>query len=723
MTSRQCNRLCWLLVFLACSTPAPPVLAQQGYEGSPAIDVESYAVEAHLSPSTNGLRAKASVRFSALQNGLTSVAFEFNPQLQISQIYLADNPPKPGAQPPPPTVTSSGASRSSRTPEGEVPVLTRRAGQRRPSAVADSNSRVAGSDPALLSYRQGDDELGLTIDLPAPLSKGQSTSVVVEYEANLKSTQLYLLEGVQLMHVSEDVSYLLSLGRWFPIHRYLVDRATASFRITVPKDYIVAMDATAGPKESMGSEEVFTFSNQSPGFSGSLSVARYNVLPVTAGGVQVTFYVRDNKRDFVPPHTEALGKILELYSSKLGSYPFAGLKIAVIDNKSLLGFAAQGMEFLAERAFDASPNVGLLSREIAYQWWQNLITPKTGRDLWLKEGLAAYSALLYEESISSAEGFGRQLKETAVAALVHEDKSTIAEAYLLPLYSPEYNSILKSKGAYVVHMLRGVLGDENFFKMLKEYVYNFGYKEASISDLKQLAEKTSGQDLTYFFAQWIIQSGVPEFTYDYTTLRVKDGFRVTGVIKQDLDTFKMPVQIEIETDGKPEMQTVEVVGSESQFSVPTFGKPIRARLDPFHKILRISEDSRVATFIAKGDELRRLGEPAEAIAEYQKAIELNRRSSLGYYRIGESFFEQRSYQSAANSFREALNGDLEPRWIEVWCHINLGKLFDVLGQRERALKEYQQAIDTNDNTQGAQDMAQRYIREPYKYEGRTVLIQ
>jgi len=310
-----------------------------------------------------------------------------------------------------------------------------------------------------------------------------------------------------------------------------------------------------------------------------------------------------------------------------------------------------------------------------------------------------------------------------VAALLHEDKSTIRNAYQLEEYSPEYNSILKSKGAYVLHMLRGVLGDEKFFKLLKEYIYNFGYKEASIEDFKALAEKIHGQDLTYFFAQWIEQNGVPQFQYEFTTYRAKDGFKVTGTVKQDLDTFRMPVEILVETDGKPELKKVEVVGPESNFSVSTFGKPRSAKIDPNQKILRISDEIRVATFIGKGDELKKLGEPTEAIGQYQKAIELNKRSSLAFYRVGEAFFEQRSYQSAANSFREALNGDLEPKWIEVWCHINLGKVYDVLSQRERALKEYQQALDTNDNTQGAQETAQRLIQEPYRYEGTRVVVR
>ena len=92
----------------------------------------------------------------------------------------------------------------------------------------------------------------------------------------------------------------------------------------------------------------------------------------------------------------------------------------------------------------------------------------------------------------------------------------------------------------------------------------------------------------------------------------------------------------------------------------------------------------------------------------------NPRSSIRHYLRAEVFFRQNNYQSAANEFREALNGDLDPKWTEVWGHINLGKIFDITGQRERAVNEYQLAQRTRDNTQGAQDEVARYLKQPYE---------
>lgn len=104
-----------------------------------------------------------------------------------------------------------------------------------------------------------------------------------------------------------------------------------------------------------------------------------------------------------------------------------------------------------------------------------------------------------------------------------------------------------------------------------------------------------------------------------------------------------------------------------------------------------------------------------SVERCQAAVKANCRNSLPHFRLGELFFEESQYVSSANEFRESLNGDLKPKWIEVWAHLNLGKIFDTTGQRERALNEYRLAQRTGDNTRGALDEAARYEREPYRH--------
>ncbi|MCY3759514.1 MAG: M1 family aminopeptidase [Acidobacteria bacterium] len=723
------NRSCpWAPAFLAVLLAGSAPLPAQQIDPGPSIDVEEYDVSVELRPSQQELQAAATLKFSSSQDRLTRIFLDFNGNLTVKRIYFADQAPAPGS-----LSRASGQRQVASGPDREeegVPFLSRR---RRPAPKPSSKPGVpapetaaadpTGQDPNLLAFQQDFNQHLLEVQFPRWLDSGQTASLVIEYDGRLFSAEHSPLYGVTTARVSDELCYLLDVSRWFPTHGYRQDRARATFRVTVPWGYLVAMDGEVVSRERQEEKETFTIVNRQQDFPGSLAAAPFNEIPVRAGQVELRYYVMDHKRDFLDAHTRVIGELLDLYSDKFAPYPSRTFRVAVIDNDSLLGFSSPGLQFLAGRAFGPQPNVNLLAKEIAYQWWGSLITPRTERDLWLKEGFSAYSALLYQESVSSRAEFAEQLKEVAVAALLYEGESSILNANLLDLYSPEYNSVLKNKGAYVLHMLRSVIGDEKWFELMKQFVYDYGYKTASIGDFKALAEKISEKDLGYFFSQWIEQTGVPEFQYEFTTYRIKDGFRVDGVIRQDLDLFRMPMEILIETEGEPETKQIEVMGMESFFSVPTFGKPIKAVIDPNHRLLRVSDDIRLATLIAKGDELRRIGEYTAAITQYQEAIELKKRSSLAFFRIGEVFLEQRSTQSAANSFREALNGDLDPQWIEVWCYVNLGKIFDMAGQRDRALNEYQKALDTNDDTQGAQQIAQKHIEEPYRYQGPRVLIR
>jgi tetratricopeptide (TPR) repeat protein len=100
------------------------------------------------------------------------------------------------------------------------------------------------------------------------------------------------------------------------------------------------------------------------------------------------------------------------------------------------------------------------------------------------------------------------------------------------------------------------------------------------------------------------------------------------------------------------------------------------------------------------------------LTKYAEEAMANPRISITHFRMAEIFFHQHNYVSAANEFRAALNGDLQPQWIEVWAHLNLGKIFDLTHQRERAINEYHQAQRTKDNTRGALDEAEIYLQVP-----------
>jgi tetratricopeptide (TPR) repeat protein len=159
-----------------------------------------------------------------------------------------------------------------------------------------------------------------------------------------------------------------------------------------------------------------------------------------------------------------------------------------------------------------------------------------------------------------------------------------------------------------------------------------------------------------------------------------------------------------------------VTGTDSQYSIETFGRPRRISIDPNGWVLKSTPDLAVRVAVLRGQQLVAQGDLTGALGEYQKALDSNKNSSLAAYRIGEIFFMQHNYQSSANSFRDALRGDGDPKWVEVWSHIELGRIFDLTGQRDRAVNEYRLAVQTNDNTQGAINEARALMQKPYKRE-------
>ncbi len=319
------------------------------------------------------------------------------------------------------------------------------------------------------------------------------------------------------------------------------------------------------------------------------------------------------------------------------------------------------------------------------------------------------------------------VKDMSVGALAY-DTVPLSSASKLDIFSTEFQSLATDKGAMILHMLRWVLGEDKYNKTMREFATNFAGKAASMDDFKTIAEKNYGDQLTWFFSQWLDSTGAPEFKLKYTVYRLggnyaketpaqqakSPGFRVTGEISQDLDLFRMPVDLRVDTDGKTENKRIEVVGTNSPFSIETFGRPRRISIDPDHHVLTNSSNVKLRAAILRGQALQQQADLSGALAEYNKALDLNKNSSLAHYRIAEVFFLQRNYQSSANAYRESINGDGEPRWTEVWSDLQLGKIFDITGQRERAVNEYRQALQTNDNTFGALEEARKYLQKAYE---------
>jgi aminopeptidase N len=576
----------------------------------------------------------------------------------------------------------------------------------------DSVKDASGKD---LNFRQ--QGLNLSVDFLNPILKGQASSITVKYGGLLSSAEGSPVENLKLAYIGPEGSYLLYAGRWFPVSDYRGSRFAATMQITVPSDEtVIASGQPSAPAHEAG-RVTYRYEYDQASFPGTVLAGKYVVQPATAVGADITLYMRPGYERFAASYGEAAARIMAFYSDKFGPLPNGHLAIAEIEDGSVNGYSAPGLVALASRLFSTQVNYRSLAQEIAYQWWGGLVSPATRNDLFLEDGLANYSSALYAQDAEGESAFETRMSETEVGALTHEEVEPIAQSAQLQEFSPEYQSIVFQKGAMVLHMLRWLVGDEAFFKTLRAMCQQYAWKSISTDEFQKLAETASKQELTYFFAQWVTSTGVPQFKRTWAVYKTAKGYQVMGKIQQDLDLFRMPVEVRVVTEGtRPVNDRVEMVGTTADFTVNTRTRPLRVVIDPASRILKYDDKTKFQVELARADQLSQEQAYLEAVKQYQDVLQLNKNSSLAHYRIGEIFFKLRNYTAAMEEFRRALDGDMDPRWVEVWSHLMLGKIFDVTGQRDRALNEYQRALQTNDNTQGALDEANLYVKKPYSQE-------
>ena len=646
-----------LVLLAAVAILAPASLTAQRIE-RPVLTITAYTIDAEIDPATHHLQAKASVTFTAPENS-DLITFGFHPALKITKI--TDNAGK---------------------------LLT---GER----TADGSVRIQPS---------------------SPLSPATPAHWTFEYEGVITGNEDGPIEGLKLAAIQEPITYLFYPARWFPTTGYLVDRYTMQLHIRVPQGMRVFSSGQTGGAHpaSLASGkpgDQYDFNWTKPGFPGTVVAGRY-VDPASAGPVKV--YLTVSHRAAANELAQTAAKEFNFFTDSFGVPEISHLNIVELPDDTLPAFWAPELAaIMGSRTGDKS-GVRLLANTLAHQWWGSEVSPKTLSDAWITNGMSRYAELMYVEDEQGKSAMRTALQDIAAGALAYDTTPLSSSGRLSP-FSPEFQSQSMEKGAMIFHMLRWEVGDKGFLATLKGALSQYTDQGIRTSDLTKVAETQTQQNLTPFFAQWVDGTGAPTFVNKYAVYRLGNnkGFRTVGEINQDLDLFRMPVELRVETDGKTEIKRVDVVGTESQYVVDTFGRPRRITIDPQNWVLKSSPDLQVRIAILKGQQLVGQGDLTGALGEYQKALEANPQSSLASYRIGEILFTQRNYQSAINYYRDALRGDGEPRWTEVWSHIQIGKIFDITGQRDRAVQEYRLAVQTNDNTQGALNEARQNLQKPY----------
>ncbi|MVM31914.1 T9SS type A sorting domain-containing protein [Spirosoma sp. HMF4905] len=524
--------------------------ARLAYPGDATIDVTYYGLDLRLTTTPASLRGAATITLKSTSSTLTSFFLDLN-------------------------------STSATTGEGL-----------RVDSVKVSNQK--------LSFQHAQNKL--TITPPQALTTGQALTLTVFYHGIPNSSVQGSFKFDKHESTTDPVIWSLSepygAPDWFPCRDTPADKAdSSSVRITAPAQFVsVSNGKLISITTNIDGTKTYLWKNSYPIAQYLISIAVSNYAqydtPFTYGTqtMPVTHYIYPENLASVQSSLALTPSMLQLFTNQFGTYPFLREKYG----HAQFAWANGGMEHQTITSMGISsltPNV--IAHELAHQWFGDKITCRDWQNIWLNEGFASYGEAVYTESVSGRAGY-----QSYMNTFMNNARLAVGSVYVQDISS--FNNIFNSnrsyaKGATVLHMLRGVVGDSTFFRVLRTYVATptLTYNTAVTEDFQAVAQQVSGKDLGYFFKQWIYGEGYP--TYKAT---ITGGGKFATVRLQQSNTkstnpasFTMPVQMLVQSAAGDTTVTVFNNSADQTFTVPGRGAVTNVVIDPNNWILKTVESS------------------------------------------------------------------------------------------------------------------------------------
>jgi len=440
---------------------------------------------------------------------------------------------------------------------------------------------------AAVDFTHGNDEL--IISLPAPSTKNQTITFTIQYHG-------IPYDGLRIGATKlGDRSFFNenwpNRGRhWLPIVDHPYDKATSEFIVKAPSHYKVVSNGLLMEESELGNSTRLTHWKQSVPVSSwlfVLGVADFAVKYVDefrGKSIQTWVYAKNREAGFYD-FDEPTKKVLEFYSNYVG--PYAYEKLANIQTPSVNG----GMETSSAIFYGEDLVTGkrdervrnVVIHEIAHQWFGNAITETTWDDAWLSEGFATFFTLLFIEN-----EYG---KEEYTKGIIKARKSVYDMSVKMPDFSivsertaekeDVTSGITYQKGAWVIHMLRNLIGEANFKKGIQNYYAKYFNANTTTSEFRAEMEKVSGKDLKLFFKQWLYQPINPtinaSWKYDASTKKLN-----LQLHQAQKFLYNIPVEIGYYKKGAttPTILTMNLKDKDQVFSFSLAAAPEKLELDP-----------------------------------------------------------------------------------------------------------------------------------------------
>jgi len=433
------------------------------------------------------------------------------------------------------------------------------------------------------------------------------------------TTDAYGQEGkIQIVYTAAPVSGTIYFIGWRPeeegkrkqiwAHRphgwlpYMDGRITVDLLITFDKDYKVFSNGERiGVKVNPDRTKTWHYrmTRDHPFFSTSLAIGDYDFKSSrTKRGVPLEFWYYKGMENKVEPTYKYTAQMFGFFEEEMGvNYPYPLYREApVIDymygamettTATVFGDFLQ----IDPRAWWQRNYVNVNAHELAHQWFGNYISHQVNKDVWLTESFGTYYAKIFEKSIYGEDYYqnirNEELQLTMEAAKRNDYPVGGSQGGVERIYR---------KGSLVLDMLRYVMGDQEFKDAVKHYLKKFGFADARTSDFIQSVYETEKKPYDWFFEEWILHGGEPEYTVKYVEKEDPEGIHSTYVwvwqvqeLSDQTGLFKMPVEFEVHYgDGSIDKKKVWISEKFNEVIFPNPGKkPIDFILfDPNRRILK-----------------------------------------------------------------------------------------------------------------------------------------
>lgn len=446
------------------------------------------------------------------------------------------------------------------------------------------------SEGKSLSFTHENDEL--KVALPSPSHQNQRSRYTITY-SGVPATGLKIANNKYGERTFFSDNWPDKGRNWLSIIDHPYDKATCEFIVTAPNKYQVVSNGLKVEETDLPDGNRITHWKQSVPIASwlyVLGVARFAVQTVDQfenKSIETWVYYQDRDAGFYD-FAEPTKKVLEFYSDYVG--PFSYEKLANIQSNSVSG----GMEAASAILYSENSVVGdknerwrdVVIHEIAHQWFGNAVTEQDWDDVWLSEGFATYFTLLFIEHEYGHDAFMKGLASSKKRVtdfyaknpdyrIIHDNLSDMTKVTSSQTYQ---------KGSWILHMLRGVVGEDVFRKGIQSYYKKYQNLNATTADFKREMEEASGKDLKDFFEQWLYKPGALTLngTWHYNAQKKE----VTIQLKQtqtDGSIFKMPVEVAIHTSKENQPLVIKTIQVNEKSNVYTFtvdSEPEKILLDP-----------------------------------------------------------------------------------------------------------------------------------------------